>query len=119
KLDSHEVFTSASVGVCIYPGDGADGEILLKNADIAMYRAKQSGGNQLCFYTEDLNANALERLRMEAGLRRALALGEFELHYQPRVQLGSGRATSVEALVRWRRGEQLVLPAAFIPLAEE
>jgi EAL domain-containing protein (putative c-di-GMP-specific phosphodiesterase class I) len=116
----HELFTSASVGICIYPGCGIDAEVLIKNADIAMYRAKKSGGNQLCFYTEDLNANALERLRMEADLRHALAMGEFELHYQPRVQLGSGRATSVEALIRWRRGEQgLTMPAEFIPLAEE
>ena len=120
KVDTHELFTSASMGICIYPGDGIDAEMLIKNADIAMYRAKQSGGNQLCFYTEDLNANALERLRLESDLRRALAMNEFELHYQPRVQLGSGRATSVEALIRWRRGnEGLVLPAKFIPLAEE
>ena len=120
NVDTHELFTSASVGICIFPGDGVDAEGLLKNADIAMYRAKQGGGNQLCFYTEDLNANALERLRLEADLRHALAMGEFELHYQARVQLGSGRSTSVEALVRWRRGDRgLVLPAEFIPLAEE
>jgi diguanylate cyclase (GGDEF)-like protein/PAS domain S-box-containing protein len=118
-LDSQEVFTSASIGVCLYPADGADGECLLKNADIAMYRAKQSGGNQVCFYTEDLNANALERLRMEADLRRALAAGEFELHYQPRLALGSGRATSLEALIRWRRADGLTYPGRFIGLAEE
>jgi EAL domain-containing protein (putative c-di-GMP-specific phosphodiesterase class I) len=114
------VFTSASIGVCVYPGDGDDADCLLKNADIAMYRAKHSGGNQLCYYTEDLNANALERLRLEADLRKALAMGEFELHYQPRLSLGSGRATSLEALIRWRRGDEgLVYPARFIPLAEE
>ncbi len=119
-VDSHELVAGASMGISIYPGDGADAETLIKNADTAMYRAKQSGGNQLLFYTEDLNANALERLKLETDLRRGLAVGEFELHYQPRVQLGSGRATSVEALIRWRRGEQgLVLPAKFIPVAEE
>jgi diguanylate cyclase (GGDEF)-like protein/PAS domain S-box-containing protein len=119
-VDSHELFTTASLGVCMYPGDGTDAADLIKNADTAMYRAKHSGGNQLCFYTEDLNANALERLQMEADLRRALTMQEFELHYQPRVELGSGRATSVEALIRWRRGDKgLVLPASFIPLAEE
>ena len=117
---SHELCTSASIGICIYPQDGTDAEDLLKNADTAMYRAKQSGGHQLCFYTEDLNANALERLRLESDLRRGVASGELELHYQPRVQLGSGHATSVEALVRWRRGgRELVMPAQFIPLAEE
>jgi diguanylate cyclase (GGDEF)-like protein/PAS domain S-box-containing protein len=116
----HEVFSSASIGICIYPTDGANAETLLKNADTAMYRAKASGRNQLCFYTEDLNANALERLRLEADLRRALAMEEFELHYQPRVELATGRITSVEALIRWRRGEQgLISPARFIPLAEE
>lgn len=119
-VSSHELCTSASIGICIYPRDGPDAETLLKNADTAMYRAKQSGGHQLCFYTEDLNANALERLRLESDLRRAVVLNELELHYQPRVQLGSGHATSVEALVRWRRGgRMLVMPADFIPLAEE
>ncbi|MDB5901410.1 MAG: putative signaling protein, partial [Betaproteobacteria bacterium] len=120
RLDGHEVFTGASIGVCIYPGDGPDADCLLKNADTAMYRAKHSGGNQLCFYTEDLNANALERLRLEADLRHALAMNEFELHYQARLALDSGRSSSVEALIRWRRGTSgLVYPAEFIPLAEE
>ncbi len=119
-IDTHELFTSASLGVCMYPGDGINADSLLKNADTAMYRAKHSGGNQLCFYTEDLNANAVERLRLEADLRRALAMEEFELHYQARIELDSGRATSVEALIRWRRPDgSLTLPAEFIPLAEE
>ena len=119
-VDTHELFACASIGVCIYPGDGLDAEALIKSADIAMYRAKHSGGNQVCFYTQDLNANALERLNLEADLRRALAMNEFELYYQPRVGLGSGFATSVEALIRWRRGDRgLTLPESFIPLAEE
>jgi diguanylate cyclase (GGDEF)-like protein len=119
-IDSHEVFTAASIGLCVYPDDGPDGDCLLKNADIAMYRAKHSGGNQVCFYTEDLNANALERLRLEGDLRKALTMGEFELHYQPRLALCSGQPTSLEALIRWRRGDEgLVYPARFIPLAEE
>jgi diguanylate cyclase (GGDEF)-like protein/PAS domain S-box-containing protein len=120
KIDGREVFTSASIGVCVFPEDGETRAALLKNADTAMYRAKQHGRNQVCFYTEDLNAGALERLQLEADLRRALATHEFELHYQPRVDLSSGRIMSVEALIRWRReGHGIMPPAAFIPLAEE
>jgi EAL domain-containing protein (putative c-di-GMP-specific phosphodiesterase class I) len=92
----------------------------LKHADTAMYRAKHAGRNQVCFYTEDLNADALERLQLEADLRRALALHEFELHYQPRLDLHTGRITSLEALIRWRRPDgELVPPLRFIPVAEE
>jgi EAL domain-containing protein (putative c-di-GMP-specific phosphodiesterase class I) len=106
--------------VCVFPDDGDNREALLKHADTAMYRAKQAGRNQVCFYTEDLNADALERLQLEADLRRALAMHEFELHYQPRIDLDSGRITSVEALIRWRRpGFGLVAPMQFIPIAEE
>jgi diguanylate cyclase (GGDEF)-like protein/PAS domain S-box-containing protein len=120
KIDGREVFTSASIGVCVFPEDGETRDALLKNADTAMYRAKQHGRNQVCFYTEDLNAGALERLQLEADLRRALATHEFELHYQPRVDLSSGRIMSVEALIRWRREGHGIMPsAAFIPLAEE
>ena len=119
-ISGQEVFTSASIGVALYPGDGQNRDALLKNADIAMYRAKSAGRNQMYFYTEDLNANALDRLRLEADLRHALAQQQFELHYQPRLDLRTGRVTSVEALVRWRRSDgNLVLPGAFIPLAEE
>jgi diguanylate cyclase (GGDEF)-like protein/PAS domain S-box-containing protein len=119
-VDTHELFACASIGVSIYPGDALDAETLVKCADIAMYRAKHGGGNQVCFYTQDLNANALERLNLEADLRRALVMNEFELHYQPRVALGSGFATSVEALIRWRRADGvLTMPERFIPLAEE
>jgi EAL domain-containing protein (putative c-di-GMP-specific phosphodiesterase class I) len=106
--------------VCVFPDDGDNRDALLKHADTAMYRAKQGGRNQVCFYTQDLNADALERLQLEADLRRAVAMHEFELHYQPRIELESGRITSVEALIRWRRpGHGLVPPMAFIPIAEE
>jgi diguanylate cyclase (GGDEF)-like protein/PAS domain S-box-containing protein len=119
-IDGREVFTSSSIGVCIFPDDGADYDALLKHADSAMYRAKNAGRNQVCFYTEDLAAGALERLQLESDLRRALATHQFELHYQPRYNLATGHITSVEALVRWRRSEhELVLPAQFIPVAEE
>jgi diguanylate cyclase (GGDEF)-like protein/PAS domain S-box-containing protein len=119
-IDGHEVFTSASIGICMGPDGAPDGATLLKNADMAMYRAKQNSGNQFCFYTADLNASAIERLKLEADLRSALAAAAFELHYQPRVDLQTGAVTSVEALIRWRHPEQgLIPPAKFIPLAEE
>ena len=112
--------TSASIGACVYPDDGLDADSLLKNADIAMYRAKQKGRARVCFYTEDLNQMANERLNLESALRRAISRGEFELHYQPRVNLRSRRITSVEALVRWRpTQDELIAPSRFIPLAEE
>jgi diguanylate cyclase (GGDEF)-like protein len=117
---AHEVVTSASIGACVYPDDGSDADSLLKNADVAMYRAKQKGRSRVCFYTEDLNRMASERLSLESALRRAIAREEFELHYQPRVNMRSQRVTSVEALVRWRASEdELIPPGRFIPLAEE
>jgi diguanylate cyclase (GGDEF)-like protein len=116
----HEVFTSTSIGVCVYPDDGADADSLLKNADIAMYRAKQQGRARVCFYTEDLNQKAKERLSLETALRRAISREEFELHYQPRVRVRSRQITSLEALVRWRPApDELIAPGQFIPLAEE
>jgi diguanylate cyclase (GGDEF)-like protein/PAS domain S-box-containing protein len=119
-IDGRDVFTSASIGICVFPDDGDNRDALLKHADTAMYRAKHAGRNQVCFYTEDLNADALERLQLEADLRRALALHEFELHYQPRLDLHTGRITSLEALIRWRRPDgELVPPRRFIPVAEE
>jgi len=117
---AHEVVTSASIGACVYPDDGLDADSLLKNADIAMYRAKQKGRACVCFYTEDLNRMANERLSLETALRHAMPREEFELHYQPRVNLRSQRITSVEALVRWRpTHDDLIAPSRFIPLAEE
>ena len=120
SIETHQVVTTTSIGVCVFPDDGKTREDLLKNADTAMYRAKHAGRNQVCFYTEDLNADALARLELEAALRRALTQQEFELHYQPRIELASGRVTSVEALIRWQRpGHGLVSPVHFIGLAEE
>ena len=120
ELASIEVRTSPSIGVSLYPDDGADSQTLLKHADAAMYHAKKMGRNTFQFFAPDMNAFTRERLELECALRNAVSRGEFVLHYQPKVSFGSGHIVSVEALVRWnhpRRG--LLPPADFIPIAEE
>jgi diguanylate cyclase (GGDEF)-like protein/PAS domain S-box-containing protein len=118
--EGHELTTSASIGVSLYPDDGRDFETLLRMADTAMYRAKEAGRNQYRFFDEQMNVEAVEQLRLKNGLWRALAQGEFELHYQPQIELASGRVTGAEALLRWRHPEQgLIDPVRFIPVAEE
>ena len=120
RIEPHELHMSASVGISVYPGDGTTAEALLTNADAAMYHAKQSGRNAYKFFAPAMNAFAHERLELESGLRRALQENEFELHYQPKVDIDSGEVVSLEALVRWRHPTRgLVPPAAFIPIAEE
>lgn len=112
--------SSASVGVSIYPRDGEDVETLLKNADIAMYRAKDLGRNNATFYSPEMNARAVERLVMENELREALHLRQFELHYQPQYDPHGMHINGCEALIRWRKSEhELVSPADFIPVLEE
>ncbi|MGZ5032926.1 MAG: putative bifunctional diguanylate cyclase/phosphodiesterase [Usitatibacter sp.] len=119
-VDGQELGLSASIGICTYPEDGADSQMLLSNADIAMYRAKEQGRNRHCFYAAELNLLSHERLSLEAGLRHALSRGEIEVFYQPKIDFGSGRATGVEALIRWRHPTLgLLLPDKFIALAEE
>ena len=119
-LHGHEVRVTASIGAALYPRDGADGDTLLKNADTAMYRAKELGGDGFHFCTEDLNSRALERLTLEGELRQALERQELVVHYQPQVDLASGQIVAAEALVRWQHPERgMVSPAQFIPLAEE
>jgi diguanylate cyclase (GGDEF)-like protein/PAS domain S-box-containing protein len=118
--DGHELHISASIGVSVYPEDGNDAETLVKNADTAMYRAKERGRGTYCFYTAQMNAQGTERLMLESGLRRAVDRGELELHYQPKLELGSQRIVGVEALMRWRHPALgMVSPAQFIPIAEE
>ncbi len=119
-IDGQELALSASVGVCTYPQDGMDGQVLLANADIAMYRAKEQGRNRFCFYSAELNHLSSERLALEAGLRHALERNEIEVFYQPKIDFGNGRVTGVEALIRWRHPQLgLLLPDRFVPLAEE
>ncbi|MBI2745618.1 MAG: EAL domain-containing protein [Burkholderiales bacterium] len=119
-VDGHELTTSASIGVALYPDDGRDFETLLKKADTAMYRAKDAGRNHYRFFDEQMNVEAVEHLHLKSGLRRALAQGEFELYYQPQFELASGRVVGVEALLRWHHPEAgLIPPARFIPVAED
>ena len=119
-LDGQEYQITASIGISTFPADGSDGTTLLKNADIAMYRAKEQGKNNSQFYAAAMNAHSRERLSLETGMRHALERGEFLLHYQPKVDIASGRITGMEALLRWMRpGLGMVSPAEFIPLAEE
>jgi EAL domain-containing protein (putative c-di-GMP-specific phosphodiesterase class I) len=119
-VQAQEFHISASIGVSSYPDDGNDPQTLMKNADIAMYRAKEQGKNNFQFYSAQINLHSIERLTLESSLRRALERNEFLVHYQPKVDIASGRITGVEALVRWQQPVQgLIPPAQFIQLAEE
>ncbi len=121
RLDSgHELYIQASVGISVFPNDGDDGEILIRNADAAMFRAKEQGRNTFRFYTESLTKIASERLEIEMQMRRGLAAGEFHVHYQP-IHRASDRAlVGAEALVRWQRsGAPEITPDVFIPIAED
>ncbi len=120
NLYGHEVFISVSVGVTLYPNDDENADNLLRNADSAMYRAKEFGRNNFQFYVADMNVKARERLMLESALRRALDRGEFMLYYQPRVDLLSGKVIGAEALLRWRHPDLgLVPPSEFIPILDE
>jgi diguanylate cyclase (GGDEF)-like protein len=119
-LDGLEVSTSGSMGIAMYPDDGADFDELLKKADIAMYVAKDAGRNALRFFANEMSSSVLEDVHLVSAMRTALARGEFMLHYQPQFDLASGGVVGAEALLRWRHPELgLVPPSRFIPLAEQ
>ena len=119
-INGRELHITCSIGIASYPKDGEDRQTLLKNADAAMYRAKEMGRNNAQHYAAEMNFKAMERLVLENGLYHALGRNEFLLHYQPQVDLRTGEITGMEALVRWQHPELgLVSPAMFIPVAED
>src|SRR6202521_1942932 len=120
RFEQREMQLSASMGVSTYPEDGQDAEMLLKNADTAMYECKKRGPNNYQFFNQDMNTRTIERQRIEADLRGAVEGQEFVLHYQPKINLQTGEITGAEALIRWLHPNRgLVSPLQFIPIAEE
>ncbi len=120
KLEGAEVFVTASIGITLYPEDSTEQDALIKNADAAMYKAKEAGRNSYQFYTPEMNARGLALLNLEGSLRHALERDEFMLHYQPKASVADGEITGFEALLRWNHPERgLVSPAEFIPVLEE
>ena len=119
-IDTQELHTTTSIGISTFPLDGADAASLIKNADTAMYHAKEFGRNNYQFFRQDMNTRAVERQLVETNLRQALEHGEFMLHYQPKIDLQTGCITGVEALLRWEHPEWgLVMPERFVAIAEE
>lgn len=119
-LLGRDAYVDVSIGISVYPQDGDDVTTLLRNADTAMYRTKLLGKNNVVLFSSDMNAAALERLELDAELRRALKGNEFELHYQPQIDLQTGALVGAEALVRWRHPQRgLIPPGQFIPIVEE
>jgi len=120
KIDDREYVVTGSMGIAVYPEDGEDVDVLLRNADIALYAAKEEGRNRYRFFSEKMNSRMLERLAIESDLRKALERDELLLHYQPQVESLTGKVIACEALVRWDHPERgLVPPLDFIGIAEE
>src|SRR5229473_2849234 len=120
SIGGQDLHIDGSMGISVYPGDGEDAETLIRNADMAMYHAKESGRNNFQFFKAEMNRKAVERQFLEGSLRRALEREEFLLHYQPKVNLDTGEIAGVEALVRWQQPDRgLIPPAQFVPIAED
>ena len=118
-LGTREVFLSGSIGISSYPGDGEDGETLLQNAEATLHHMKEHGQEGYAYYSRHINRHSNDRLELEADLRRALEQGDFRLHYQPRIEIATGRICAAEALLRWQHPERgLVAPGQFIPVLE-
>jgi len=119
-IDLHDLYVTTSIGVSVFPDDGADAETLIKNADTAMYQAKENGRQSVQFFKPAMNARAVERQSIEESLRRALERREFTLHYQPKINIRTGAITGAEALIRWTHPSRgPIAPAVFIPIAED
>lgn len=119
-VGGHQLYPGASLGVAVFPADGVDADTVMRNADTAMYVAKDQGRGRYRFFSREMNEQLNEWVEISAALRKAIACEEFELHYQPKVSLRTGRLTGVEALIRWRHPQHgLISPARFIPIAEE
>ncbi|MGO9995456.1 MAG: putative bifunctional diguanylate cyclase/phosphodiesterase [Steroidobacteraceae bacterium] len=119
-IDLHDLYVTTSIGVSVFPDDGADAETLIKNADTAMYQAKENGRQSVQFFKPAMNARAVERQSIEESLRRALERREFTLHYQPKINIRTGGITGAEALIRWTHPSRgPISPAMFIPIAED
>jgi diguanylate cyclase (GGDEF)-like protein/PAS domain S-box-containing protein len=120
RIDEHELLLTASIGICIYPDNGSQPSILLRNADASMYSAKQGGRNRYQFYSDDMTLRAIERLGLEHDLRGAVERGEVFLVYQPQIELTTSRIIGMEVLMRWRHPTRgLISPVRFIPVAED
>lgn len=120
KIAGQDHFVTASIGVTFYPSDGEDGRVLLRNADLAMYQAKEKGGNRYSFFTEEINRKMQDRVSIEANLRGAVSRDEMRLHYQPIFDLETGEPVAVEALIRWQPPQgKLLMPNQFITIAED
>jgi diguanylate cyclase (GGDEF)-like protein len=120
EVNEQEFFVTPSIGISLYPDDGEDVETLIKNADTAMYQAKERGKNNFRIYSSNLNGISVRKMELENGLRKALEQNQLMLHYQPQVSLTTGELVGIEALIRWQHPEHgLIAPSEFIPLAEE
>ncbi|MDD2462703.1 MAG: EAL domain-containing protein [Desulfobulbus sp.] len=119
RLHPNTIYVNASIGISIYPNDGRSSQELIKNADMAMYKAKSEGKNKFVMFTQEMNEKLLNRIRIENAIRSGLKQHEFTVFYQPKINLVNERPTSFEALVRWRKNNTIITPDQFIPIAEE